>query len=247
VTRVPGRSELWAVGQSSTTSTTTTLIEHYDGMTWRVVSSPNLGISSALYSVSADSGYDVWAVGSHSGEKEAPQSLSMRYDGSQWSILATSNVGGPTYSNPLYGVDALSPTDVWAVGTSMAPDGNAAYAHIEHYDGTHWDLQTAANPGLSVLYGIAASSPTDIWAVGYYQHVDADRNHTLLEHFDGHDWAAVPTPFIDKANASYTGIALMPGSPEILAVGTTNDALGQEPATYSRPLIESLTLNCRTG
>jgi hypothetical protein len=97
---------------------------------------------------------------------------------------------------------------------------------------------------LSVLYGLAAASSNDVWAVGYYEHGDADYTHTLVEHFDGSMWTVVPTPYIDKANASFVSVTLIPNTTELWAVGTTNDSVGNKLATYSHPLIESLTWNC---
>jgi hypothetical protein len=243
VSRVAGRNELWAVGQFSTGIATKTLTEHYDGGNWSIVPSPNVGTFSNLLSVSADSGDDVWAVGSHADGKAA-ETLIEHYDGRQWSVMASYNVGWPSDANRLNGVLALSASDVWAVGTSMALDGNSAYTHIEHYDGTRWLSVQSPDPGLSVLYGLAAASPKDVWAVGYYEHGDADYTHTLVEHFDGSIWTVVPTPYIDRANASFVGVTLIPNKTELWAVGVTNDSVGNKPATYSHPLIESLTWNC---
>lgn len=243
ITSVPGRNELWAVGQFSTSIASKTLTEHYDGTTWGIVPSPNVGTFTNLLSVSADASDDIWAVGSHADGK-APESLIEHYDGRQWSVMASYNVGWPSDANPLNGVLALSATDVWAVGTSMALDGNSAYTHIEHYDGTRWLPVQSPNPGLSVLYGLAAASPNDIWAVGYYQHVDADYSHTLVEHFDGSNWTVVLTPYVDTANASFVSVALIPNKTELWAVGITNDSVGKRPAIYSHPLIESLTWKC---
>jgi hypothetical protein len=158
--------------------------------------------------------------------------------------MASYNVGWPSDANRLNGVLALSASDVWAVGTSMALDGNSAYTHIEHYDGTRWLSVPSPDPGLSVLYGLAAASPKDVWAVGYYEHGDADYTHTLVEHFDGSMWTVVPTPYIDKANAAFVSVTLIPNTTELWAVGITNDSVGSKPATYSHPLIESLTWNC---
>jgi hypothetical protein len=243
VSRVPGRKELWAVGQFSTGTATKTLTEHYDGANWSIVPSPNVGTFSNLLSVSADRHDGVWAVGSHADGKAA-ETLIEHYDGRQWSVMASYNVGWPSDANRLHGVLALSASDVWAVGTSMALDGNSAYTHIEHYDGTRWLSVQSPDPGLSVLYGLAAASPKDVWAVGYYEHGDADYTHTLVEHFDGSIWTVVPTPYIDKANASFVGVTLIPNKTELWAVGVTNDSVGNKPATYSHPLIESLTWNC---
>ena len=126
----------------------------------------------------------------------------------------------------------------------MAPDGNAAYPFIDHYDGEQWTTQSAVTPALTVLYGLAAASPTDIWAVGRYENGDADYEHTLLMHFDGQVWATVPTPYVDKANGVYSGVAIMSNKPQLWTVGIANDAIDKKPATYSRSLIESLTLTC---
>jgi hypothetical protein len=65
-----------------------------------------------------------------------------------------------------------------------------------------------------------------------------------VEHFDGSIWTVVPTPYIDKANASFVGVTLIPNKTELWAAGVTNDSVGNKPATYSHPLIESLTWNC---
>lgn len=243
IARVPGRNELWAVGQFTIGSTTRTLTEHYDGLGWTVVPSPTVGTFSNLLGVSADASGGAWAVGSHADGK-TPESLIEHYDGKRWSVMASFNVGWPSDANPLNGVVALSPTDVWAVGTSMALDGNTAYTHIEHYDGTGWSLVQSPDPGLSALYGVVATSAKDVWAVGSYEHVDADYTHTLVEHFDGSNWAVVPTPYIEKANASFSGVAIIPNTRQLWAVGATNDSSAKKAATYSRPLIESLTWNC---
>lgn len=58
--------DAWAVGANvATTNGDATLIEHSNGFKWKQVSSPNAKgyDSSFLYSVSAASASDVWAVG----------------------------------------------------------------------------------------------------------------------------------------------------------------------------------------
>jgi len=61
-------NDVWAVGYTITTDGTNqpdrTLIEHWNGTTWSVVASPNVGANDNLLNgVSATTG-DVWAVGS---------------------------------------------------------------------------------------------------------------------------------------------------------------------------------------
>jgi len=243
ITRIPHRNELWAVGQASAGTTTNTLIEHYNGTTWTVVPSPNLGSSSTLSSVSGDAADDVWAVGQSSNGK-LQQTLIEHYDGTRWRVVPSPNDGAA--GNWLNGVLALSRTDAWAVGESVTGDGGMPkYALIEHYDGTSWTLARRFPLADSILFGLTATSSTDVWAVGNYQHTDAVYSHTLLEHFDGSSiWAVVPTPYIEMANASFASIVSIPQSGDLWLAGTFNNAVDTQAATFSRPLIQSLTWRC---
>jgi hypothetical protein len=82
-----------------------------------------------------DAANDIWAVG-YAGNS----TFSAHYDGTSWHLVRTPNVGtGPNF---LWGVAALAPTDVWAVGYSTAsskpPPGQfqvPTKTLIEHYDG----------------------------------------------------------------------------------------------------------------
>jgi hypothetical protein len=62
-------SDAWAVGDQSKTRTSAarTLLEHWNGTSWKVVASPNprAGLNT-LFAVDADSPQDVWAVGTYS-------------------------------------------------------------------------------------------------------------------------------------------------------------------------------------
>ena len=57
-------SNLWTVGFSiNSGGTAQTLIEHWNGANWQVVSSPNVGTYNYLYGVAAVSSTNIWAVG----------------------------------------------------------------------------------------------------------------------------------------------------------------------------------------
>src|SRR5438270_7353065 len=64
-------SDAWAVGYtiSDNVSISLTLIEHWNGVAWEIVPSPNPGSSpqsdgnNALFGIAAVSANDVWAVG----------------------------------------------------------------------------------------------------------------------------------------------------------------------------------------
>src|SRR6266487_46998 len=134
-------SDVWAVGTFRRPSSNAfkTLIEHFDGTTWRAIKSPNKGTSNnALNGASADSSTDAWAVGFHEGTAE--RTLTERWNGIKWSVVASPNVGSS--SNALRGVAAISPTDVWAVGAV----GFTAATLAEHWDGTSWSVEHTPTP-----------------------------------------------------------------------------------------------------
>jgi hypothetical protein len=119
----------------------------------------------------------------------------------------------PGLRNDLYGVTALSPTDVWAVGYDCtAKCGTSAETDrtlIEHWDGTGWSQVTSPDPGTAVdkLFAVTAASATDAWAVGYdcslNCHRAGERERTLVLHWNGTAWdqVASPNPFPDELTA----------------------------------------------
>ncbi len=77
----------------------------------------------------------------------------------------------PGTVSDLYGVDALDPTHVWAVGT-----GGAIY----FYDGASW-TQQGAGATLETLYEVSALDASHVWAVG---------GHGTVLFFNGSTWSA---------------------------------------------------------
>jgi hypothetical protein len=96
------------------------LIEHYNGTSWTIVPSPNpqpnLGggypVSNELFSVVAISPTNVYAVG-WSYNLVAAQTFMLRWNGSAWQNVPVPHPG--RYS-ALRGIDAVSASDIWAVG-----------------------------------------------------------------------------------------------------------------------------------
>src|SRR5205823_1270424 len=60
-------NDVWAVGTSDDEGTNgfQTLVEHWNGTAWSVVSSPNPDLGNRLYGVAAVSANYVWAVGDY--------------------------------------------------------------------------------------------------------------------------------------------------------------------------------------
>ena len=131
---------------------------HWDGSQWSIVPSPNPSGSgyNPIYGVVAISQGDAWAVG-HSYLNGKFQTLTMHWNGAQWSLVASPNPGGPGQDNVLRGVTANtgSPPEgtpyVWAVGYYAGSDPN--YSTLGKYDPAKTkdtgDVATNANDGLT--------------------------------------------------------------------------------------------------
>ena len=120
-------NDVWAVGSSfnasSGASVSQTLVEHWDGSSWTVVPSPNVGSgANALLAVATRPAGDVWAVGYYvdvTGDIPVLRTLVLSWDGVSWTRVASANVG--TGDNKLTAVVAPAGTDdVWASGGSAS-------------------------------------------------------------------------------------------------------------------------------
>jgi hypothetical protein len=140
-------TDAWAVGEYSNPGFES-LALHWNGTKWSIVSSPNPGGTtssnddSTLSGVSANSATDAWSVGYYvDPTTAATESLTLHWNGTKWSKVASPNPGGTTSSsdnNYLSGVSADSATDAWAVGYYNSPTTGAEETLALHWNGTSW-------------------------------------------------------------------------------------------------------------
>jgi hypothetical protein len=200
----------WAVGtiQNGPQEVAAPLAEHWNGKSWRVVPVPD-GVyhyENRLFSVSAVSAGDAWAVGNSFGrpihlQPSAP--LAEHWNGRSWTAVATPKPPpGATFSS----VADLGPDDAWAVGSFSSQVAPYSHTLIEHFDGTAWHIVPSPDPGTetNALFQVAASGPDDIWATGEDSVSLASPTLTLAEHWNGHRWSVVPTP--DDPTASFNDL-----------------------------------------
>lgn len=176
--------DVWAVGDEVVGAVTQTLVEHYDGTTWKPVPSLSPGDHvSTLDAVSALTPDDVWAVG-WADVDNLDQTLAEHWDGTRWTVFPTPK--GTPYDSQLTAVVTLSPTDAWAVGSYR--DGYVPL--IEHWDGKTWTGGGPDHERFSWLgfSSVSAISPTDIWVVGSGFQDEEAGWLTVTEHWDGHTW-----------------------------------------------------------
>ncbi len=220
-------NDVWAVGYRDNSITPEqTLTEHWDGTQWSTTPSANTSIThtNRLLSVAAVSTDDVWAVGYSSVGTNTigyANTLIEHWDGSQWSIVPSPNVG--TRNNELWDVTAVSANDVWAVGYYQLPSGNQLTL-ILHWDGDQWSVIPSPNTPdhfQNYLKGIAASSANDVWAVG----ISNPGSLELALHWDGAQWSIIPTPRVGTDGGDLWGVTALSAN-DAWAVGVLNHTEG---------------------
>jgi hypothetical protein len=226
--------DLWAVGCSGSCNGPDSLILHSNGKTWSKVASPDPEPGQdRLTGVSAVSADDVWAVGYGCSTANCDaagnvwQTLILHWNGTKWSTVASPDPS--TTTNQLFGVTAVSATDVWAAGSETPnPATLKSTTLILHWNGTKWSRVSSPNvSGASnTIYGVDANSATSAWAVGNecdffacpYPGLTTD---TLILHWNGKTWSKVSSPSPGGWNNVLFGVSAVTAD-DAWAVGDTS-------------------------
>jgi hypothetical protein len=154
-------TNVWAVGSYlDDAALPQPFTEHYNGSTWSIVSTPDLGADeSVLNDVDAVSSTAVWAVGFAD-----TTTLIERWNGSKWARVPSPNPGS-RHNAGLSGISVVAAGDLWAAG-SYVTDTPSLGTLVEHWNGTQWGVIPSNNaPGDNTLNAIDGNK-TEIWAVG---------------------------------------------------------------------------------
>ena len=227
LTGVSARSsdDVWAVGyEQDLRSGYRTLIEHWDGKSWKVAEDgTHQGWLSSVVAIAAD---DVWAVGS---TDYVGFGLIEHWDGKSWKQTFLSG------SIFLRGVAAVAKDDVWAVG-QFSHDGSGDYTYATHFDGTRWTHVTTPSPlhkhdiDQNWLTSISALSANDVWAVGVVRDPDFGYlDRTLTEHWDGSRWSVVSSPLIGQREGNDFWATAAVGPDSVWAVGAAGNDPDMQP------------------
>ncbi len=127
-----GPSDCMAVGTTDFFGGGSGLIEHWDGSTWSVVSTPAL---TPLNAVSCVSSSDCTAVGS--------ASEIAHWDGTAWSVVP-SPIPKRSKSSDLTGVSCTSASNCMAVG-DYVKKSSGQVTLAEHWNGTAWSIVKTPN------------------------------------------------------------------------------------------------------
>ncbi len=213
-------NDVWAVGiYSIMGQPAQTLIEHWNGSSWSVVPSPNVGSDiSVLNGVTTISPTDAWAVGYYmNSTTRKSHALIEHWDGSSWSVVTSPAPDARNYT--LNAVSAVSAGDVWAVGNYKKINGRDRVL-IEHWNGTQWELVSSPSIGTTDndLASITSLSANDVWAVGTYRSGNAPVL-TLTEHWNGSYWHIVPSPNAGSSDNVLYAVTQVPGTKDLWTVG----------------------------
>ena len=218
-------SDAWAVGAyyPSSSGVLATLAEHFDGTRWTAFPLPDVGVEeNVLLAVSMPSAGKAWAVGYFVNGSFEQQTLVQHFDGSAWSVVPSPSPGAE--QNILFGVAAISDSDVWAVGGEQ--DANGLWHTLtEHWDGSAWSVVNAVDAGLNgnQFYAVSAIAANDIYAVG--QQAGAGfPNQALVEHWNGHSWSVVSSPADQSASALPLGLTATASSLVVVGQQETDTA-----------------------
>jgi hypothetical protein len=139
-------TDAWAAGRYENSSgATVPLIMQWNGTAWSQVASPAPSGTTytSLSGVSADSATDAWAAGSYDGSSGLPVPLTLHWNGTAWSQVASPAPSGALLAR-LFGVGADSATDAWAVG-QYTNSSSVVESLILHWNGTAWKKVKSPN------------------------------------------------------------------------------------------------------
>lgn len=133
----------------------------------------------SMASVSYRAPDNIWAAGSRTADGTHQLTWVRHWDGVHWTSEHTPNPG--RYDSELYGISAVSRSDVWTVGTMRNSADGPPLQLVEHWDGQSWSVVTAPRRAGS-LAAVEATKSGDVWAVG------VANLGAVLEHWDGAIW-----------------------------------------------------------
>lgn len=236
--------DAWAVGAYwSPAHHYATLVQHWDGKSWKVVASPTITalpatatravasgsvvsgtpVAASLYSVepfdnglssvSAISADDAWAAGDYYAAG-AYRPLVEHWNGTAWQVSMPPGTGS------IHSIDATESGTVWALG-----ERSFGGARIWRSSNGHWSVVPSPNVSPSQLLGAAIRSANDILAVG-------NRSiplHPLLEHWDGKRWTEVDSSSLHLREGALLSATAPSGASPFFAAGVRGAGAAQTP------------------
>jgi len=141
-----------------------------------------------------------------------------------WQIVASPN---PTGNDGFATLTAISPTNLWAVGSATSLSSSSATL-TEHYNGLSWQVVPSPNPvggRYDNLTGVSGTSASDIWSVGS-EFVSRGHNYPIIEHYNGSAWTLVASAQPTQVGYLASVAALSPANAWAVGNGHTTAGVG---------------------
>jgi hypothetical protein len=214
----PDASSCFAVGYTLQNTTYKTLVEHWNGRRWSIMTSPTPGGLQyvALNRVTCLTRTNCFAVGNRLGANTAG-TLVEYWNGTTWRVQLTPH-SAATATAGLSDVSCSSLKQCFAVG--YQPNNPGTWPLIEGWNGIKWSVSSSPKPSggnSSALTGVTCASASDCFAVG--GHSGRTRSQTRVEHWNGNSWRIQPSPSPSRSEAASLSRVACVSATECFAVG----------------------------
>jgi hypothetical protein len=180
---------------------------HFDGDNWtRAETDFSLTSGSALAPT------DIWAVGGQQQSDGTARPVVARWQGEQWTEVPTPEIPHEWAYPPVFtAVHAISPSDVWAVGSRVERiDGELHILPLAlHWNGAGWEVIQV--PGEAELTSVSSDGRGAVWVAG-------EVHCALLRYADG-QWTCPEPPRVKDKTLNINAIARAPETARLWSVG----------------------------
>ncbi len=152
----------WADGSWLANDVVHPLVEHWDGVRWRVISSPTRSQGAGLASITGVAG-NLWAAGHGAGDDGVNRTLIEHWDGTSWSVVPSEDPS-PRFDT-LNAIQLVDSRHIYAAGWSL---GVFQHNLLEHWDGTRFVAGGSRGSGRydSHGFGLAGTDIQHVYEVG---------------------------------------------------------------------------------
>ena len=167
-----------------------TLIEHWNGTSWSITTSPNRAGSMGDYlsAASCPSTTSCFAAGASvsGGVSNFAKSLVEHWKGTSWSIMTSPNPPSSPETS-LMGVSCHGTTSCFAVGEEGSDEGGTpGKTFVERWNGSGWSIMASPNPSGTpgdVLNVVPCPGTTSCFAVGQANYAGSSSSRGLIERY----------------------------------------------------------------
>ena len=194
------------------------IANRWDGTRWSRMSIQNPGTDgNQLFAISCPDTAFCMATGTTSNRAGTQFTLTERWDGTAWSVVASPNPPR-TVLDALFGISCFSASACVSVGEYTTSNTQPFLTLAIGWNGTRWSLQTTPNRSGSSdddLGGVSCTSATTCMATGTAAITGVV---TLAEIWKGSTWSIVPSPNAPGSLSALASVACATAS-KCVAVG----------------------------